>query len=347
MRFLAGCLICCLQLAMLAGVAQAEPVGALAEREMLGLASEFPGRMAGTAQERAAAEYLAGRLRTFGYAVAVEPFAVRYRQVPAGSQTAEDFEGISHNVIADRAGRSGQMIIVGAHYDTAVARTPEQLAEGIGGPGLHGLDDNASGVGVLLELAARLADVEPEHTIRFIAFGAEEVGLQGARQLVAAMPSEARAQVRFMLNIDSLITGDRLYAHAGPSSVAADPAHAGPRDRLLELARELDLPVSTNPGLHPDYPAGTGCCSDHMAFDEAGIAVVNVEATNWRLGDLDGYQQTAVSAAFPAGDSWHRAELDRADYLAEHLPAGRFGERARQVVQLLLALLEDQAGVRR
>lgn len=327
--------------------AQAEPIGALAEREMRTLATEFPGRMAGTPQEVAAAEHLAERLRSFGYAVELQPFTARYTKVLAGGGEPVEFEGVSHNVIAERRGRSEQLIIVGAHYDTAVSRTPEQVDAGIGGPQLQGLDDNASGVGVLLELAARLADSNPEHSIRFIAFGAEEVGLQGARHVVASMDSGARARVLFMVNVDSIVTGDALYAHAGPLTAAADPSHAAARDRVLALAAALGITVKTNPGLHPDYPAGTGCCSDQVAFDEAGMAVVNLEATNWRLGDLDGYQQTAVSAAFPAGETWHNAHLDRVDYLEAHLPTGRLAERPREVVRLLLALLEEQAGVSR
>ena len=328
-----------------AGQAQADVVGTLAEREMRTLAADFPGRMAGTPQELAAAEHLAARLNGFGYAAAIKPFEVRYTYMPAGGVEPVEFEGASHNVVAELAGRSGHRIIVGAHYDTAVSRTPEHLEAGIGGPDLQGLDDNASGVGVLLELAARLAGSEPEHGIRFIAFGAEEVGLQGARHVVASLSAEQRERVLLMINIDSIITGDSLYAHAGPMTVAADPANAAARDRLLALAAELDIELKTNPGLNPDYPAGTGCCSDQVAFDEVGIPVVNIEATNWRLGNLDGYQQTEISAAFPAGESWHNSQIDRIDHLEAHLPENRLSERPGRVLRLVLRLLEEQAGI--
>ncbi|HMA98648.1 MAG TPA: hypothetical protein VKO38_04240, partial [Wenzhouxiangella sp.] len=93
-----------------------------------------------------------------------------------------------------------------------------------------------------------------------------------------------------------------------------------------------------------DYPEGTGCCSDQAAFDEEGIPVINIEATNWRLGDLDGYQQTDISDAFPAGETWHSADLDHLEHLSEHLPSERMRERPEQLVQILLSLLQDQAG---
>ncbi len=334
-----------LGLALLTAIgAPAEPIGALAEREMRTLAADFPGRMAGTEQELAAARHLAGRLKVFGHGADLQPIEVRYTHVPAGGAEPVEFQGLSHNVVADRPGRSDRLIIVGAHYDTAASMTPEQAEAGIGGPDLQGLDDNASGIGVLLELAARLVDVEPEHGIRFIAFGAEEVGLQGARAAVAAMAPEQRERVDLMINIDSIITGDHLYAHAGPMTVAADPAHGEARDRMLAIAAELGVELKTNPGLNPDYPAGTGCCSDQVAFDEAGIPVVNIEATNWRLGDRDGFQQTSVSEAFPSGETWHNSRLDRIEHLEAHLTPGRLSERPAQVVQVLLALLQEQAG---
>ena len=329
---------------LLAGTAQAEPIGALAEREMRTLATEFPGRMAGTAPERAAAEHLVARLASFGVEARLDAFPVRYRHVPAGETEPVEFEGVSHNVVVEIAGRSDGLIIIGAHYDSAASMTPEQAANGIGGPDLQGVDDNASGVGVVLELAQRLSGSEPQHSLRLIFFGAEEVGLQGARHVVASLSPEERERLRLMINIDSIITGDHLYAHAGPVTVAADPAHAAARDRVLALAEELGIELKTNPGLNERYPAGTGCCSDQVAFDEAGIPVVNFEATNWRLGDADGFQQTEVSDAFPTGETWHNSHLDRIDHLERHLPPGRLSKRPPQVVRLVLALLEDMAG---
>jgi len=75
------------------------------------------------------------------------------------------FEGAllrAANVVAEISGRKGpgEIVLVGAHYDTA--------------PGTPGANDNASGVAVLLELAARLAGSAPSRTIRLAAFANEE-----------------------------------------------------------------------------------------------------------------------------------------------------------------------------
>ncbi len=325
----------------------ADDFGALAEGEIRTLVGQFPGRMGGTPKEAAAAEYLVTRFREFGYAPVVDEFPVSYRFTPEDGGEAQTREGVSRNVIAEIQGQGEGLIIIGAHYDTAVARTPEHAALGIGGAGLEGVDDNASGIAALLELAARmdqrLAGSEPGPTLRFIAFGAEEVGLLGARHAVGELSEAERAALLVMINIDSIVTGDYLYIHAGPSTLSTHPQAAEMRDQVIAIAAELGIEMRLNPGLNPDYPAGTGCCSDQAAFDEAGLPVINIEATNWRLGDLDGYQQTAVSDAFPEGESWHAAGLDQLDHLEANLPDGRLRERPAQVVKVLMELLRSRA----
>ena len=64
------------------------------------------------------------------------------------------------NVVAERRGSDERVVVIGAHYDTA--------------PGTPGADDNASGVGVLLELARSLRDFAPAPAVRWIAFTLEE-----------------------------------------------------------------------------------------------------------------------------------------------------------------------------
>src|SRR5690606_24455686 len=67
-----------------------------------------------------------------------------------------------HNIEAELTGETQpeQIVIVGAHYDTA--------------PGTPGANDNASGVAALLALARRFAHSRPEKTLRFVAFTNEE-----------------------------------------------------------------------------------------------------------------------------------------------------------------------------
>jgi alkaline phosphatase isozyme conversion protein len=330
-----------------APLAQAAP-GELAATEMRHIAKTFPGRMAGTPQEDATAKYVADRLLAMGYKPTLHRFFTSYsfNWESKPERVHDERTLISTNVMAERRGTSGKQIIVGAHFDTRIPRSERDLQRNIGGPKLEGLDDNASGTGVLLELAQAFAKANPQHTIRFIAFGAEEIGLKGAIEVVNRMTPKERANTLWMLNIDSIVTGDRLYFHAGPKTYAKNPKAGHARDRALAIAAGLGITAATNPGLNADYPKGTGCCSDQAAFDEAGIPVVNLEATNWELGDKDGYQQTSVSKAFPDGYSWHLVDIDHRAHLEANLPPGRVDERARDAVRILVPLVGELAGAR-
>lgn len=322
--------------------------GVLAAKEARHIAATFPGRMAGTPKEDATAKYLADRLLEMGYQPRLERFQTGYEfRWENKPERVHDYRTlVSTNVIAERRGTSGRQVIVGAHYDTRIPRSERDLERNIGGPKLEGLDDNASGTGVLLEIAAALREVAPTHTIKLIAFGAEEIGLQGAHEVVNRMTPEERANTLWMVNIDSIVTGDRLYFHAGPQTYAKDPKAGHARDRALAIAKGLGITATTNPGLNADHPRGTGCCSDQAAFDAAGIPVVNLEATNWELGDKDGYQQTAKSEAFPTGYSWHLVDIDNRAHLEAVLPPGRVDERTRDAIRILVPLVKELAVVK-
>lgn len=322
--------------------------GVLAAKEARHIAATFPGRMAGTPREDATAKYLADRLLEMGYQPRLERFftgyTFRWENQP---ERGHDFRSlVSTNVIAVRRGTSGRQIIVGAHFDSRTPTSERDLERDIGGPKLEGLDDNASGTGVLLELAEAFREVAPTHTIVFVAFGAEEIGLHGAHEVINRMTPEERANTLWMVNIDSIFTGDRLYFHAGPKTYAKDPKAGHARDRALAMAAGLGIAATTNPGLNADHPRGTGCCSDQAAFDAAGIPVVNLEATNWELGDKDGYQQTSKSKAFPTGYSWHLVGIDNRAHLEASLPPGRVDERTRDAIRILVPLVKELAGAK-
>ena len=341
-----------LSLALVAGLlAQpalgAEP-GVLAAKEARHIAATFPGRMAGTPKEDATAKYLADRLLAMGYQPRLERFQTGYEfRWENKPDRVHDYRTlISTNVIAERRGTSGKQVIVGAHFDSRIPTSELDLERNIGGPKLEGLDDNASGTGVLLELAEAFREVVPTHTIVFVAFGAEEIGLHGAHEIVNRMTPEQRANTLWMVNIDSIITGDRLYFHAGPQTYAKDPKAGHARDRALAIAAGLGITATTNPGLNEGFPKGTGCCSDQAAFDAAGIPVVNLEATNWELGDKDGYQQTSKSKAFPTGYSWHLVDIDNRAHLEASLPAGRVDERTRDAIRILVPLVRELSGAK-
>lgn len=291
--------------------------GSYARETLDKLIHDYPGRYRGTENFAGAANWMEQRMGP-GYTTVRHDFTWTSRGVTNASQ----------NVLAYNTGLSSDYIITGAHFDTYFGR-----------PTLQGVDDNGSGASVLTEVARNFSGIQTEKTLVFAAFGAEEEGLRGSRALVADLIArDETANLKGMINIDSMVTGDKLYAHAGTNSIA-DPELAKLRDQMLRIGKELNIDIVTNPGGDPAYPAGTGCCSDGDSFNEKlDIPVLYLEATNWDLGDLDGYTQTD-NPNIPGGATWHNPTRDNEAFLNSALGQERIDQRLRDVSRLLTRLL--------
>ncbi|MDE0310750.1 MAG: M28 family metallopeptidase [Caldilineaceae bacterium] len=167
------------------------------------LSEEVGPRESATQEEMKAAAFLMDRFTEFGYSPEIQDFG--------GSKSAKEFAGPpSRNIILELPGRGEGVVILGAHYDT----TPDSV----------GANDNASGLGVLLALAERLArlpwsdqvvSVFP-FTLRLIAFGSEEIGLRGSWHYVEQLTDAELDDIRVMINLDSVGSGTALLAVGNP-----------------------------------------------------------------------------------------------------------------------------------
>ena len=153
----------------------------------------------------------------------------------------------SQNVIAELEGAGDAIVVIGAHYDIV----PETET---------GANDNASGTAVVLALAQALALAEDPlpFTVRFVSFGAEEIGLYGSSHYVASVNDTELGRLQAMLNFDVVGSGDY-------TAVSGDPQLT---ERALKLAGELQLQAQA--GSKP-----YGASSDHAPFEWAGIPVLS------------------------------------------------------------------------
>lgn len=142
-------------------------------------------------------------------------------------------------------------LVVSAHYDHL----------GMMGRNTYfpGANDNASGVALLLELAAHYASPEnrPAYSIVFLLFGAEEAGLIGSSYFVAH-PLIPLKSITFLVNLDLLGTGEQ-----GATVV---------NGRIFEA--DFRRLVALNDAHHylPALGArGRAANSDHFPFSEAGV----------------------------------------------------------------------------
>jgi Zn-dependent M28 family amino/carboxypeptidase len=283
--------------------------GLIARRHIVALSETIGPRVAGTPDEATAAEYIEAAFEAYGYVTQLQPFSFTTED--------EDEEATlnSANVIAVKTGLSPREIIVGAHYDSVDAGA--------------GADDNASGVAVMLEAAEKIKDIQTPYTIRFIAFGAEEVDLDGSRYYADQMNASDIQNTVGMINLDSLIAGDiaYVYGEAGPAGVV--------RDWILEFAQSKGFDMETQPGDNLDEPDGTPCdCADYGPFEEAGVPFAYFEATNWNLGEEDGLTQ--VAPEFGEEGEIRHTEYDTLSYIDGSFPA-----RIAKHLDLFVTLLYD------
>ncbi|MDE3089102.1 MAG: M20/M25/M40 family metallo-hydrolase [Chloroflexota bacterium] len=284
--------------------------GTIARQHLQALSETIGARVAGTPQETQAARYIQTALQKLGYLPQLQSFSVTARV----NRAKTTFN--SANVIAVKPGLSNSVIIVGAHYDST--------DDG------KGADDNASGVAVMLETAEKVKNIQTPYTIRFIAFGSEEIDLNGSRYYVDQLSETDKQNTVGMINLDSLIAGDITYVYGDAGSARSI------RDWILKTAG-ASFQLETRPVKDLDAPDGTPCdCADYGPFQAAGIPFAYFEATNWNLGKKDGYTQVNLQLG-KRGEIWH-TEYDNLGYIESTFP-GRIDQHLNQFVALLYDML--------
>ncbi|NQW17431.1 MAG: Zn-dependent exopeptidase M28 [Chloroflexi bacterium] len=148
----------------------------------------------------------------------------------------------SRNIVATNRGVSGDIVILGAHFDTV--------------PGSPGAVDNASGVAIVLTIAEEIAGLNLPYELRFVFFGSEELGLFGSQHYLNSLTPEEASRVSLMINLDAVGAG-QLELHGDSELVAA----------AQDIADDLD--ISVRRGVIP-----ANSSSDHAPFEAAGIPVL-------------------------------------------------------------------------
>ncbi|ELY4607975.1 aminopeptidase [Cronobacter turicensis] len=296
--------------------------GAIASEQTRHIATLFPGRMTGTPSEMLAADYLRQQFVRLGYQSDIRAFHSRYIYTAGNHRT--NWQNVTGStVIAAHEGASPQQIVIMAHLDTYAPQSDADVDNNLGGLTLQGVDDNAAGVGVMLELAERLKDVPTRYGVRFIATSGEEEGGMGAENLLKRMSAIEKKQTLLVINLSHLVAGDKLAFTSGKSTPAA--VRQLTRDSALKLARRFGIPVAASSALPAD--------NDAAAFDKAGIPVLSVSAVN------DAGRHRGRHALAPVA---HNAREDNLQYLDQTLP-GRIDKRCRDVMRVLLPLVKTLA----
>lgn len=134
-------------------------------------------------------------------------------------------------MIAAHEGQSRQQIIIMAHLDTYAPQSDKDVENNLGGLTLQGIDDNAMGLGVMLELAEHLKNVPTRYGIRFIATSGEEEGRLGAQNLLQRMSEAEKKNTLLVINLDNTVVGDKLLLQQRPPHAGLG-TQADPRSRV-------------------------------------------------------------------------------------------------------------------
>ncbi len=283
------------------------PYGGVAYATAKVLAQSVGARPADSWGEIHAREFITGAFQQYGYFPLLQEFIATSggRRIHSG------------NIIAVKEGDSAKRLVVGAHYDSAAVS--------------EGYTDNATGIGLLLEVAARIKKVPTPYTVVFVAFGAAEDGQLGAQYYLDTLSKVDRRATIGMIDLDAPAGGDELSVMSrlgGPTWL---------RDDALAAADELSVRLVTSPQ-GPERPAGTVAVpSDDLPFADREIATAVFSAVSRQAGKGRKLAQTADGPSM-----WNTAR-DSVGHVDKKYP-GRVRDQLRDMSRLLESLLTSKLG---
>ncbi|AOV07330.1 M20/M25/M40 family metallo-hydrolase [Sporosarcina ureilytica] len=159
-----------------------------------------------------------------------------------------DLESV--NVIGTKKAKNkksnNKEVILSAHMDSVV--------------GAPGANDNASGTGLMLELARVFKGYNTDKDLKFIAFGSEERGLLGSRYYVDQLTQAERDNIEAVFNPDMVATNYEAATHLYAMTV----------DGIENIVTESATAAGARLGNSDILPGRFGS-SDHVPFHNAGI----------------------------------------------------------------------------
>ncbi len=223
---------------------------------------KFEGRAAGSPGGIAARAWIVERFKALGLTPVagayVHPFTYT-RMTMSGRQSGE-----AANVLAMCVGSNAKLpyFVVSAHYDHLGIRD---------GQVYPGADDDASGIAVMLEIAAFCQKTPFRHSVVFAAFDAEERGLQGAKAFLVKPPVPVE-RIGLDVNLDMVSRNDKREIFVSGTYQYPDlkaPLEAVARRAPITVLFGHDKTVAIAGGVE-DWTNQ----SDHGPFNDAKIPFV-------------------------------------------------------------------------
>ncbi len=205
---------------------------------------------------------------------------------------SEEKERTGHNVVGYINNNAASTIILGAHYDhLGYGQDHNSLYIGTKAMIHNGADDNASGIGALIELAKWLKTSGlKNYNFAIIAFSGEELGLYGSKYFTDHSPIDLKT-INYMLNMDmvgrlndsthTLSVGgygtssswsEIIKKEEGLLKIKTDSSGTGPSDHTSFYKKEIPV-LYFFTGSHVDYHKPTDD-ADKINFT-GELAIIN------------------------------------------------------------------------
>lgn len=216
-------------------------------------ADDMEGRSADRPAIQKARDYVEKRFRESGLEPSRQEFEIKQRGTTGVLKGVNFIGQIKGKKAADK------YIVITAHYDHDGIKNGEIY---------NGADDNASGSAALFAIASYFKKNQPDHSLLFVAFDAEERGLLGARHFVSNLPVKKEA-ILLNVNMDMISRSDKgeLYAVGSYHYPQLKPAlEAAAKKSKVKLLLGHDRPKQGR----DDWTTQ----SDHAAFHREKIPFI-------------------------------------------------------------------------
>jgi hypothetical protein len=266
---------------------------------------DYVTRLCVTEQFHDACEWVSGKMGSYGISNEIVPFEFTFY----GSTYT------SYNVVAEMPGLISPdvYVIICGHLDSITFGNPYESAPGA--------DDNASGSATVVEAARILSGFNFRYSLRFICFGAEELGLIGS-EIYAAEAFANGDSIIAVVNLDMILYApDSLRSLFVPYDTQSTQLAMDMDEIAAEYVPELDVNVVYAPGV---------TYSDHASFWQYGYpALLGIEEGV----DVNPHYHTETDLLanytefFPFGTECARAAIATVAVYADPLPQGIEGEQ--------------------
>lgn len=149
---------------------------------------------------------------------------------------------LSQNVVATLEGETDEIIVLGAHHDSAY--------------GSPGANDNASGIAALCQLARNMTNTRLRRTVRFASFGSEEFKFIGSSFYVNDQKERGELnKIKAFIGLDTVGAGSPLGIRVSPEGLKSEVMRAlkgSKLDQRIEAEFGPPLPASDDWPFHTE-----------------------------------------------------------------------------------------------